>query len=384
MLKQVTIIGAGANGAGCLGLRAHAAGYHVVFLETYSPFAEFVRDGYTVKSVGLDHSTDLLVNDVEAYLVGTAPDEAVVNAVLRSEAVFFAAGRAYHPLYAPLIRRALQVFLATDTGTKNLIFCENQPHSGRLFRDQFLSDLFANYPDAAERIGLVDTVIHIMSRREEDILLSEDYADIPFDADAVRGSMPSIPHLRPYSAFSRMDQRKLFTHNLLHAAIGYPAYARRIASVTEAGTHTDVTDLAVRATDESIRGLAGEYAAKYPEFAVTALADLRDEMLTRTLNPLFDDKVTRLTRAPIRKLAPNERMVGAALLAEKHGVKPTNIATVIAYALQYDDPQDPESVELQQRLHEDGLGYCLREICSVGPRTITYQLVEGHLRAMFS
>lgn len=375
MGRQVTIIGAGANGAGCIAVRAQKAGYHVVFADAYAPSVRFVESGYEVKSVGLDAAVDLFVTDVEAHLAHLGEQPAIEKAIAGSEAVFLAVGRVHHTEYAELIGRALDQFLSVGSGTKNLIFCENQPHSGQLFRENFLSGLFAHHDDADQRIGLVDTVIHIMSRRQGDVILSEDYPEIPYDADAARGPMPAIPGLKPYHDFRRMDERKLFTHNLLHAAIGYAAHLRGIERVTQVGREPDIMDLVTRATNESVQGLARQYAGRDAAFSVGRLSDLRDEMLRRTLNALFDDSVTRLTRSPIRKLAPNERMVGAALLAEEHGVEPCAIATVIAHALHYDDPDDPESVEVQQRLHEQGVERVLVETCGLGPTSKTYDLV---------
>ena len=379
---QVTIIGAGANGAGCIGTRAHGAGYHVVFVDSYAPSVRFVRDHYAVKSVGLYKARSLVVTGVEAHVVRPDEQEAILAAIVASEAVFLAAGPANHPDYAELIAKALEEFLRTGEGAKNLIFCENQRGSGKLFKQRYLNGLFARHEDAGERIGLVDTVIHIMSRRDEDVIVSEDYDQIPYDADGARGAMPAIPDLKPYRDFQRMEERKLFTHNLLHSAIGYAAHLRNIQNVAQAGDHGDIMDLAIRATDEAILGLAREYGGRYREFASGTLTDLRDEMLARTLNPVFDDVVTRLTRGPIRKLARDERMVGPALLAEKHGVEPESIATVIGCALRYDDPEDAESVELQQKLRARGAGHCLTEVCGLEASSVTYRLVAQQLEGV--
>jgi hypothetical protein len=50
-------------------------------------------------------------------------------------------------------------------------------------------------------------------------------------------------------------------------------------------------------------------------------------------NPHIADRVERLVRDPLRKLARDERLTGAALLALKHGRQPRALARVIAYAL---------------------------------------------------
>jgi mannitol-1-phosphate 5-dehydrogenase len=99
--------------------------------------------------------------------------------------------------------------------------------------------------------------------------------------------------------------------------------------------------------------------------------------LKRFENPTLPDPVTRVGRDPKRKLAPADRLVKPAMLAVEAGVTPTNLATGIAAALLYDDPTDPQAMELGQALRNFGLDTVLNEVCQLPPHSVLAGLVRG-------
>jgi 2-oxoisovalerate dehydrogenase E1 component len=57
----------------------------------------------------------------------------------------------------------------------------------------------------------------------------------------------------------------------------------------------------------------------------------------RFANRALADPVSRLARDPLRKLAPGDRLVGAARLVERHGIRPEGLSWGIAAALAYEN-----------------------------------------------
>src|SRR5262249_11178845 len=92
-----------------------------------------------------------------------------------------------------------------------------------------------------------------------------------------------------------------------------------------------------------------------------------EELLRRFANAALRDTVARVGRDPLRKLRPEDRLVGGALRALEHGVEPRNIAAGIAAALRFDAPGDPSAVELQRRLRAEGVDAVLREVSGLAP-----------------
>jgi mannitol-1-phosphate 5-dehydrogenase len=90
-----------------------------------------------------------------------------------------------------------------------------------------------------------------------------------------------------------------------------------------------------------------------------------DYLLVRFANRALADPVVRLARDPLRKLAPDDRLVGAARLAEKHGIVPEGLAWGIAGALLFDSSEDPHAGALQERIGRQGLAQVLEDVCGI-------------------
>jgi len=65
--------------------------------------------------------------------------------------------------------------------------------------------------------------------------------------------------------------------------------------------------------------------------------------LQRFRNTLLYDPINRVAREPFRKLAPNERLIGAAQLCISCGIIPENIMLGITAAFCYDNLNDPDA-----------------------------------------
>jgi mannitol-1-phosphate 5-dehydrogenase len=91
------------------------------------------------------------------------------------------------------------------------------------------------------------------------------------------------------------------------------------------------------------------------------------DLLARFANRVLADPVLRLGRDPLRKLAPDDRLVGAARTAEAAGSVPENLAWGIAAALAFDAPEDALATQLQQRIAAEGLESVLQSVCEIGP-----------------
>jgi mannitol-1-phosphate 5-dehydrogenase len=92
------------------------------------------------------------------------------------------------------------------------------------------------------------------------------------------------------------------------------------------------------------------------------LDDYIAELFKNFANRALADTVVRLARDPLRKLGPKERLVGAARLAEKAGVKPDALSLVIAAAYHYDNDDDPLAVELQRRIAVKGIEAVMADV----------------------
>jgi mannitol-1-phosphate 5-dehydrogenase len=169
------------------------------------------------------------------------------------------------------------------------------------------------------------------------------------DASQIKGVRPEISGVTYVEDPLPYIERKLLTVNTGHSAIAYLGYARGKETIHAALEDDDVRDVASKALEETSLLLAFEYG-----FDPEELREYRQQVLDRFGNPRISDEVTRVARAPIRKLGRNERFVSPALRLFEMGHTPTHLAAVIGAVLRFDYPQDAESVELQERIRAEG------------------------------
>ncbi len=87
--------------------------------------------------------------------------------------------------------------------------------------------------------------------------------------------------------------------------------------------------------------------------------------------------MARGAKDPIRKLGPQDRLIGAASLAEEFGIEPQYLAQGIAAALCYNNPEDKEAVRLSGKLKDEGVDAVLKNICNLEPEgKLTFLIKE--------
>src|SRR5205823_313236 len=148
----------------------------------------------------------------------------------------------------------------------------------------------------------------------------------------------TIPGLVPSRPFRAYVERKLYTHNLGHAVAAYLGHCRGCGFIHEALADAAVLAATRGAMAESSAGLVARR-----HFPLQEQQAHVEDLLLRFANAALRDPIARVGRDPLRKLRPDDRLVGAALLALKAGVVPRDIARGIAAALRFDVPADPSA-----------------------------------------
>jgi len=174
--------------------------------------------------------------------------------------------------------------------------------------------------------------------------------------------LPAIAGLEPADNFPVYVARKLYLHNAAHAVLAYLGYRRGWQFGYEALEDPEVRSILDGALEEALQGIVIRYGAEE-----RWLRDHVADLLVRFGNRALQDRIVRLARDPLRKLAPEDRLVGAARVAETTGRTPGCLAWGIAGALRYDEPTDPSAVALQQRIASSGVASTLEGLCAIRP-----------------
>jgi mannitol-1-phosphate 5-dehydrogenase len=387
MNGTAVMFGAGNVGRGFLGQLFSESGLEVLFVDVDQELVSALDQhrSYPLQLVTNEKVEEVQIMPVRAFLASDI--EAVSQAVAETSIAATAVGARALPLIAPLaaagiVRRSKN----GSAGPLNIIICENLKGAAETFRNlvaQHIPDHACDYFN--QSVGFVDTVIGRMvppptpemRARDPRLIAVEPYKELPVERQAFVGPVPLIVGMQPSDNFPVFTARKLYIHNCGHAFLAYLGYLRGYQYGYEALEDPYIRTLFEQAMAEAESGIAGTYGVD-----LDWLKNHRADLTRRFANRALGDTIFRLARDPIRKLASNDRLVGAARLAEEAGIIPTGLCLGIAAALCFDHPDDPIATELQQRLEQEGLDLVLRELSGIHPEEPLAGLVRGHYQQL--
>jgi mannitol-1-phosphate 5-dehydrogenase len=369
MKRTVVQFGAGNIGRGFLAQLFHESGLEVAFVDVDPRVvcALNERGAYAIHIVGAG-AREVAVSNVRA--IHGAEREEVAEAVAGCEIACTAVGAGALKHIAGGLAEGLSLRAARGGGPLNILICENLHDASDMLRGLVAERLPADEREAIlARTGFVQAVVSRMVPLQSagpggDSLgiRVEAYQRLPVDARAVVGEMPSIAGVEPVTNFEAHVERKLYTHNCLHATLGYLGWRAGIRYAYEALADPEIAGVFDRVAAETGEALVRRHGFD-PEEHAAHVADLRERFLNRDLG----DTCYRLARDPIRKLAPDDRLTGAARLCEAEGVEPRALPTVIAAALRFSAPEDPSATELRTSITQVGVGETVRKYCVIDP-----------------
>ncbi|HAJ95602.1 MAG TPA: hypothetical protein DCP02_05135 [Actinobacteria bacterium] len=214
-------------------------------------------------------------------------------------------------------------------------------------------------------------MVPIMTKEdmEADILqiFAEPYNNLILDKKAFKNPIPDVKGLFPKDNMKAWVDRKLFIHNLGHAAISYLGYLhnRKFIYLYEALAVKKLYDR----TRETMMQAAEILMKEYPgEFTKKDLEDHIDDLLKRFTNEALGDTIYRIGRDLIRKLGPEDRLVGAIKMGLVHNMNVDKILYALASSFYFraaDESGDmfDRDIEFVEKYFKNGIEYILINVC---------------------
>lgn len=330
--------GAGNIGRSLVGTVFTQAGYDVLFVDADRRIVQALREkrGYrvVVKDELPPGTPDVVeVRHVDGLLASDA--EAVATAVARADLL----GTAVGANVLPHVLRSIARGIALRDRPISILLCENLHGVAALARSTLQSALGTAFP-LDQRVGFVATSIGKMvplmpaAVRARDPLevWGEAYNQIIADGQAFVGPRPELAGLLLKDNFQAYVERKLYVHNLGHAVCACEGFLHGCQFIAEAMGVPAVAEATRAAMDASATALIARYPA---EFTVENQAAHVADLLRRFSNRALGDTVFRVGRDLARKLAPDDRFVGALRLVAEFGGDDAAICSAIAAALHF-------------------------------------------------
>jgi mannitol-1-phosphate 5-dehydrogenase len=105
-------------------------------------------------------------------------------------------------------------------------------------------------------------------------------------------------------------------------------------------------------------------------------------LLGRLPGDAFVDGLDRVCREPLRKIGPQERLIGPINLCAKHGLPMDHLCRAVAVVLSAFMPGDGQYEQLRAMLASGGPEKVLREVCLLAPEHSAYELILREFRRL--
>lgn len=376
MTKKLVLFGAGNIGRSFIGQLFSRAGYEVVFIDVNDALIKALneRREYRVIIKRNDRPDETLLIQHARGVHGKNLDEAsqeIASASILATAVGKGALPYILPTLAEGLKRRRQEYgdLPVD-----MIMAENYRHISEYVRENLRQYLPPEYP-LESLLGLVETSIGKMVpiMKDEDVqrdplwVFAEAYNELILDRYGFKNPIPDVPGMAPKENIQAYVDRKLFIHNLGHAATAYFGYQQNPAF------EYIYEPLAIPTLFEKVRATMLQSAVAlnkaYP--ADLTMPDLNahiDDLLERFRNRALGDTIFRVGRDLPRKLEKNDRLVGAMLLAIRQNCPCDLIAEAVVAACSFRAADEhgrlfPADDAFATRDFQAGLEHILANVC---------------------
>lgn len=98
-------------------------------------------------------------------------------------------------------------------------------------------------------------------------------------------------------------------------------------------------------------------------------------MVKRFTTPGVVDPISRVSREPIRKIAPNDRIMGPANNCEEYGLDNTYLLKGVACALKFKSEGDLQAEELQNYIADNGVEAAIVKYTGVEKDSPMYNII---------
>jgi mannitol-1-phosphate 5-dehydrogenase len=363
--RRAVHIGAGKIGRGFVGQFLAASGYDLTFVDVDDRVVSALNDAgrFVVHEVG-DQPVDHVVTGFRARNSRT-DRAAVVRAIAEADVVTTAVGARTLPIIAPVIAEGLAARSA-EAGPVTIIACENALNAtdslhasirrAPVLENRDIDAVFANcaidriVPEQVGIVGEANGLDVVLEPFYEWVIERGPFARVGVVHPEIDG-VTWVDDLQPFV------ERKLYTVNTAHATAAYHGFVRGIRLIREA-----LEDETVRPHVDGVLAETTALLVAKHGFDPAAHARYVAANLARIANPLLPDTTARVGRNPLRKLGRRERFIGPAAQLAERGLPVDHLLGAVRVALEFDDQDDPESIELHALLRSGATAHALTEI----------------------
>lgn len=376
-MKKAIQFGAGNIGRGFIGALLSKSGYHVVFADVNEEIISKINEDkcYTIHIMDVE-CKDEKVENISGVI--STSDE-ILEEIRTSDIITTAVGPVVLPRIASTIANGIKLRKITGvTSYLNIIACENAIKASSQLEEEVKK--YLNEEEIAylnEYVGFpncsVDRIVPpVKSENILDVVV-ENFYEWNVEEKAFKGEIPKIYGMNLADNLMAYIERKLFTLNTGHAITAYFGYLKGYNTVDESIKDEVIHDLVKKAMIESGQGLIAKY-----NFDKEEHFKYIDKIIERFKNPYLKDDVARVGREPLRKLNENDRLIKPLMTAKSFNLDIDNLLLGVGAALNYNNEEDSQSVELQNLISEKGVKESLAHVANLAEEQEILSRIEKY------
>lgn len=374
--------GAGKIGRGFIAELLHDTGYEIVFVDVNEAVNQELNQYHNYYLYVIEENYRRKEIDKVSSLSPVTQAEEVIKAVVDADLVTTAVLADNFSKIAKNLAEGLKERLNAGKERINVIPCENAILCGDMLKKEIIKtgmieeeqlEQIAAIPNTA-----VDRMVFGTNRDGRDgIEIGKDH-ELVIEKDKL-----ADPKQKPIRGAEYTDnlqkflERKLYVINCGHAWSGYMAHLMGYKIIQDY--------FAKKTNVEMTRAVMKEVAAlveKKHGFSQEEMEDYVNFALNRFLTPGITDTVERISRAPIRKLGANDRLVGPASQCEKLGLPNELLLKGIAAAFLFDVKTDEQSVELLDYVKENGIEKAISHFTGIKEGTRMFREIVSNYKSL--
>ncbi|MDO4617233.1 MAG: mannitol-1-phosphate 5-dehydrogenase [Lachnospiraceae bacterium] len=376
-MKTAIMFGAGNIGRGFIGMLLAQADYKVVFADVNEMIINRLAEdqAYTVHIMDVDKKDYRIENVTGVLSTGTE----IIDEIAAAEVLTTAVGLVILPRIAPTIADGIKKRIANGSKEAlNIIACENairassqlKEHVYALLNDEEKAycDSYVGFPDCS-----VDRIVPPVRNEIPTDVVVESYYEWNVEKASFKGEIPQIEGMNLADNLEAYIERKLFTLNTGHCITAYLGVQKGYKTIKESIEDPEIYAIVHEAMEQSGAGLVKKHS-----FDAEAHAAYIEKIIKRFKNPYLVDECTRVGREPKRKLSATDRLVKPTMTAAGYGFPVDKLIVGIGAALHYNNPEDPQSVEVQALVAEKGAKEAFKELSGVEDEAILSQVAEAY------
>lgn len=376
-MKKAVHFGAGNIGRGFIGEILHENGFEIAFVDVNEKIIDALNDRHEYEiELAEDDKKRIKVDNVRGINNGKNPEE-VVAAIKDADIITTAIGPNILPFIAELIAKGIQA--RRKEGNINpidVIACENMIGGSEFLFEkvkEYLTeedfdfvDQFVGFPNAA-----VDRIVPNQQHEDPLFVVVEPFSEWVVDESQMKNTNLKLEGVHYATSLEPFIERKLFSVNTGHATVAYTGAYYGFETIDGALKDERVLD-ALKNVQKETRTLL---IAKW-DFDEKELEEYHEKIISRFANTHISDEITRVARTPIRKLGYDERFIRPIRELSERGLSYQNHLDVVGKIFAYNDPQDPQSVELQEKLATLPLVEVIKEVTGLSDEKLIGQIEE--------